>query len=1746
MKLLKLTHVLGLLIGLLAIRTTNAQVPAPPSQWGEKDRWESLNPGGGGQIQDVYFDQNVEGRIWFSSDMEGVYRSDDFGQSWNFVSKDLSHGMAFVIAQEKGDPSTAKTYQGGLYGAHVSTNSNAPDYHDVTWDIIEETRGDAIASIGVSFDNQTVILAPGWQNKDPQKGQASLISPVQNLTTDKFNGARDLYISKDAGQTWSTVNYTTRTGYRNVFGVAMHPTTDNIYIGAAAGVFYSTNGGDSFVEVTKPTDALGDPGNATTIAKRPDGGARGVAVSPDGQYLYATYQTQGGATYAEKRWAIYAAKLNASGVPGSWQKIINNLPETAEWYDPKVDPRSTTSQHKILLGTVWNDNANRLGLWEGTVDLDASGNITAHNWTDVLNLPKAGRCYDFEPSWEVRDFIVRTFDYSPASWSKHQVISMGGMNVFLTDVDVPEYPCSSWKEVYGEVIYYHNGLAMSRERGFASPYSYDVDSYGSYMVQGNADHGLLQSLDHGYSWTSEHGPQGITNVMSVLTVPTNPALVLIDARKGYGAPSQSAGGLYAKVIDEQTIGDTPDWVLIGGDIPNTVGTTNGLPSRNYRAMSYDPNNVSRVYVSTRGKNWGGETIEGGVYVTDDVVATFNGTGSWRKISSSNMAYRDIRDVYADPNNSNYIYARSAGSGSAGSIYQGIRQTDGTYAWTDGEATLQNINDMYVFENGGQTWLVASGTINGQYGIHLNKNPRATNWSAASSWEYTGFDIAKSLELRPEKWIEPNEPIAIRGLAAYEQYIVAITEVTSHKKGLGCFLGEIKSDGTVSWRDWSMASGNNRMIENPTANQARVKIENGTPYFYIALAGTGPWRRQLATSCLEVSKAQHTFGNEVDNTIIPVTSDQSWTVSSTASWLTANRSGNYVSISVTENMGAQRVAEVTINGCETKIITVKQNSPASCIIELSSTTASFGAEGGATTVTATSDDSFSITTSASWVSAALSGDQLQVAAATNTTYKERTAVVTLTGCGEQQITVMQDAKANGNPVQGNETFTLLGNTSDWTTGAFTGDEGFVWNFTMAKKTSTINGNTIKLDNSEGGALEGTLSSGIESLSFWAAPTGTGNTSGVEVFVNNVSVGKFNIDKAAAPQQFTIDGINESAVADVKFVGFNNSDVQLDDISWVGYGESTASMYALLVTNGNGSGNYEAGEVVTIIANTPAEGEVFEGWTGDVTYLSDASALTTTLTMPAANVSVTANYSTAPQPTYTLNVVNGTGSGQYEVGTAISISANAPAAGEVFDKWTGAVNNLDDAFNPMATVTMPANGMTVTATYKAVETSSGGGLETFDNLPILNQWTDGSFVGNDNITWNYVQVKRTSTINGNTIKLDHSAGASLSATLPGGMSSLSFQAAPTGTGSPSGVEVFINGTSIFQYTIEKASAVQTITINNLEYEGDVALQLVGMNTSDVQLDDISWTGFEVVQPTYNLTVAGGTGSGVYEEGSVVTVVADAPAAGEEFDQWTGGVSNLNNKFDATTTLTMPAHGVTITATYKPISVTSDDGLETFDNLPTLNQWTDGSFTGNDNIVWSYVQAKRTSTINGNTIKLSNSVNGSLSADIPNGISSLSFKAAPTGTAQKSGVEVWINGVQQGTFEMEVNSGTNIFTLSNIDTEGTVNVSFKGFNNADPQLDDISWSSYTLTSGNRLDTNKTPFGLLNKEASKVYPTLVEDYLTIEVDRPQVVSMISVQGIVVKSLEVSQTTTIDLTALRKGMYVVKVGTEVFRMIKK
>lgn len=144
-------------------------------------------------------------------------------------------------------------------------------------------------------------------------------------------------------------------------------------------------------------------------------------------------------------------------------------------------------------------------------------------------------------------------------------------------------------------------------------------------------------------------------------------------------------------------------------------------------------------------------------------------------------------------------------------------------------------------------------------------------------------------------------------------------------------------------------------------------------------------------------------------------------------------------------------------------------------------------------------------------------------------------------------------------------------------------------------------------------------------------------------------------------------------------------------------SMYAMYILTVNNGKGSGSYEEGRRISISANAPRTGQIFDKWTGDTAYLLDAGSADTTVIMPGKTISLSANYKDVTR-TYSLAVTKGTGSGSYVRGQKVTIVADNPIYGLEFSKWTGNTAYISSATSSKATVTMPALAIRLTARYK----------------------------------------------------------------------------------------------------------------------------------------------------------------------------------------------------------------------------------------------------------------------------------------------------------------------------------------------------------------------------------------------------------------------------------------------------------------
>lgn len=146
-----------------------------------------------------------------------------------------------------------------------------------------------------------------------------------------------------------------------------------------------------------------------------------------------------------------------------------------------------------------------------------------------------------------------------------------------------------------------------------------------------------------------------------------------------------------------------------------------------------------------------------------------------------------------------------------------------------------------------------------------------------------------------------------------------------------------------------------------------------------------------------------------------------------------------------------------------------------------------------------------------------------------------------------------------------------------------------------------------------------------------------------------------------------------------------------------------------------------------------------------------------------------------------------------------------------------------------------------------------VETFDNSTATGSYNDGSFVGVDNVNWNYVHVRNEGDfeIDGAGIMLRRAnEPSSLSATLPNGLGNLSVDGRKAFTGNATRrLEVVVNDIVVQQFEQDfpdgGSDLVVTFDVNNINEPGpvDLELRLFGTNgNQQLVLDNLTWTDFD----------------------------------------------------------------------------------------------------------------------------------------------------------------------------------------------------------------------------------------------------------------------------------------------------------------
>ena len=368
------------------------------------------------------------------------------------------------------------------------------------------------------------------------------------------------------------------------------------------------------------------------------------------------------------------------------------------------------------------------------------------------------------------------------------------------------------------------------------------------------------------------------------------------------------------------------------------------------------------------------------------------------------------------------------------------------------------------------------------------------------------------------------------------------------------------------------------------------------------------------------------------------------------------------------------------------------------------------------------------------------------------------------------------------------------------------------------------------------------------------------------------------------------------------------------------EVTASyaenQYHLEVNNANGSADVLFGKQVTLKADEVSS-HTFTGWTvtKGVLDLPDETLKEQKIsfTMPACDLELTAEYAVN---THTVEVNGGKGSGTYETGEKVEITADAAPEGNQFSGWEVSEGSLTlkNIHSETTTFTMPDEDVEINALYErtkyhlTVNNADGSGDVLYgDSVKLTAEDKSGqTFAG-----WTIIEGEPD-------IPEENLKEKTITFTMPARDVELTAEYATSKhtvtINSGKGGGIYKTGDKV-RITADTAPEGQHFTGWQVD-EGNASLKntrstetVFTMPDEDVEITAL----YEMTE--YTVLVNNGYGGGKFCLGDPVTVSADPVKNDMTFSGWTidKGSMTLSDLNRSNFTFTMPAEDITLTAHY-----------------------------------------------------------------------------------------------------------------------------------------------------------------------------------------------------------------------------------------
>lgn len=394
------------------------------------------------------------------------------------------------------------------------------------------------------------------------------------------------------------------------------------------------------------------------------------------------------------------------------------------------------------------------------------------------------------------------------------------------------------------------------------------------------------------------------------------------------------------------------------------------------------------------------------------------------------------------------------------------------------------------------------------------------------------------------------------------------------------------------------------------------------------------------------------------------------------------------------------------------------------------------------------------------------------------------------------------------------------------------------------------------------------------------------------------------------------------------------------------------FNLTVENGTGDGEYQVRDVITIEADSSAEGKLFDKWTGDIAYIENIYSHSTTVKMPFINITVTAVYkdgfydigkafaeedfsgknpgSFYPCPSGSLSTKNwNEGAARYgkrgylvadsnplqylnlETTPTYVVGGHAYKTIEAVLDVTGVFDKAPDYTN--AENRIGYNGLTSNTMYVSFIIRDEGARKQNVWVALSDEhfpWQPPySVMQDDGKNW-ALRISGNVYSSGKRVVQDETALIVLK---------MEFQNSDSTTFS-----MFVNPATINGDEPE-TSDVTVLDTNSFVF--NILNIMLGNEEKQASIDEIRFgPSYKAVTPAsapqkYLLNVENGTGGGSYEVNETVTIIAEEAPEGKTFRKWTGDTAIVADIYSDTTTVTMPGLEAILTAVFEDISVSAE---------------------------------------------------------------------------------------------------------------------------------------------------------------------------------------------------------------------------------